>query len=271
MGSCALIRIITLIQVDTENSTKVSFTSSEEKVYSVKLIKYSRKSDYTLEKLKSSVVFTKLESLLDEIKLSFDVQPLHVGYIEPGHGIKGRQRWLKTDDDLTEMYSVFTKKKEVILWCQCVCERAIKKPQAKKRTRNESDCNEPASTSKKTTIMNKILEVEVILKELQKKHGSLLSVEQFNAWAHMIHTKKHASYDVPPDLPYFRKNRKKDVESSTSSCKSSVGVSPGKRVTLRSECISQLDKWHDLYEKQCITQKQYDQLRDSILKDVFNF
>lgn len=106
-----------------------------------------------------------------------------------------------------------------------------------------------------------------------------MSVEQFNAWAHMIHTKKHGTYDVPPDLPYFTKSKKKGhekkagpVETDTSQSRPvNVGVSPGKRVNLRSECISQLDKWHSLFEKQCITQEQYDQLRDAILKDVFNF
>lgn len=86
----------------------------------------------------------------------------------------------------------------------------------------------------------------------------------------MIHTKKHTSYDVPPDLPYFKK-RDSGAKANIPATIHDASTSPGKRVNLRSECISQLDKWHDLFEKQCITQEQYHQLHEAILKDVFNF
>ena len=228
-------------------------------------MKSSWKSDYTVERLKSSVVFATLDSLLGEIKTSLNVNPLHIGYIEPGHGLKGKQRWLISNSDLTEMYSIYERRREVILWCQCVCagttSQGATPNHVKKKRSRENDSVEPPSTSKKATIMNKIHEVEGILKELQRKHGALLTVEQFNAWAHMIHIKKHTSYDVPPDLPYFKKRSSgvkanKDPPTVPSTDAVSVGVSPGKRVNLRSECISQLDKWHDLFEKQCITQEQ---------------
>ena len=47
-------------------------------------------------------------------------------------------------------------------------------------------------------------------------------------------------------------------------------VSPSKHdcVYLRSECISQLDRWHSLLEKGCISQEQYDQFKVTILKDI---
>ena len=268
-----------LFQVDTENTTKVSFSTTTEKIYSVKVMKTSRKSDYTVQKLKSSVVFATLDALLDEIKTSLNICPLQIGYIEPGHGLKGKQRWLIDDGDLTDMYCIYERKREITLWCQCgsaagSSQSGTPKRVKKKRSR-EKDSDEPCSSSKKVSIMKKIKEVEEILKELQEKHGSsLLNVDQLNSWAHMIHTKKHTSYDVPPNLPYFKKamaSEPSTVRSTDGTPSVSVGVSPGKRVNLRSECISQLDKWHDLYEKQCITQEQYQQLRESILKDVFNF
>ena len=40
-----------------------------------------------------------------------------IGYIEPGHGQKGKLRTLCTDDDLSEMYVLHKRKREVLLWC----------------------------------------------------------------------------------------------------------------------------------------------------------
>ena len=39
------------------------------------------------------------------------------GYIEPGHGARGKQRWLTSADDLKDMYSTHQGKKEILLWC----------------------------------------------------------------------------------------------------------------------------------------------------------
>ena len=51
----------------------------------------------------------------------------------------------------------------------------------------------------------------------------------------------------------------------------SATISPGKRVNLRSECMDQLDKSLSLLRKGCITQEQYDKLKDEILKDMSKF
>ena len=116
---CRALMCQTFFQVDTENTTKVSFSTTTEKIYSVKVMKTSRKSDYTVQKLKSSVVFATLDALLDEIKTSLNICPLQIGYIEPGHGLKGKQRWLIDDGDLTDMYCIYERKREITLWCQC--------------------------------------------------------------------------------------------------------------------------------------------------------
>lgn len=39
------------------------------------------------------------------------------GYIEPGHGVKGKQRWLMNNEDVADMYTVHEGKKEILLWC----------------------------------------------------------------------------------------------------------------------------------------------------------
>ena len=77
----------------------------------------------------------------------------------------------------------------------------------------------------------------------------------------MVHLKKHASYDEPPDKPFFR------VKGSAKA----QGISPAKRITLRSECIDQLDKWHKLMEKGAISTDQYNDLQDTIMNDIKKF
>ena len=192
--------------------------------------------------------------------------------------MKGKQRWLTNDDDLIDMYSTYGKRIEVILWCRCVWDSgAEKRPAKKRRHESENASDEPTSTSKKAKIMKNISEVEIIMKDLQKKHQSSFTTEQFSTWAHMLHTGKHSSYDVPPQLPFFTGKVHKQVQNieggpspKADSPHKAVGVSPGKRVSLRTECISQLDKWHSLLQKKCITQVEYDELRTNILKDVLN-
>ena len=79
----------------------------------------------------------------------------------------------------------------------------------------------------------------------------------------MINTRKHESMDIPPDKPFFGKKRKSDITS--------IGVSPGERVSLRSECINQLDKWHQLRERGVISNEQYEDLQKTILTDIKQF
>ena len=51
---------------------------------------------------------------------SGDDEQFALGYIEPGHGAKGRQIVLDEDKDLTEMYRVHLKKKKIVLWMKKV-------------------------------------------------------------------------------------------------------------------------------------------------------
>ena len=80
-----------------------------------------------------------------------------------------------------------------------------------------------------------------------------------NCWAHMIQCKKHDSYDLPPKKKFFGKT------------KPDAGASPGKRSSLRSECISQLDKWHQLMERGVISSEEYEEMQVKILTDIKKF
>jgi hypothetical protein len=107
-------------------------------------------------------------------------------------------------------------------------------------------------------------EVEEIVKKLEEKHGAAYLVEKLNIWAHMLHIKKHDSYDQLPNVPYFttRDHNRSEVEVSYSTVppvSAPLPVSPGKSVT---ECIDQLRKWHSLLNEEIIT------LQETILKDM---
>ena len=92
----------------------------------------------------------------------------------------------------------------------------------------------------------------------------------------MLHLHKHDSYDTPPCVPYFKKASvhlnqapTAPTEAEVTSISTSSGViSPGKRVTMRTECIDQLKKWHDLLEEGAITRSEYDKVQEVILKDM---
>ena len=95
--------------------------------------------------------------------------------------------------------------------------------------------------------------------KLKEKHGDKYTPVQLNCWAHMIHTHKHDSMEEPPNKSFFGKKKPSNA-ASAGGC-----VSPGKRISLRSECINQLDKWHQLKERGVISNEEYEELHKTIL------
>ena len=89
--------------------------------YSVKLINRMRKSEYQVKKWRTNIKFkslTQLEAMLKDKFSEFKMgEGCHVGYIEPGHGWKGKQTLVTDEDDLKDMYRVYNSKNEVLIWC----------------------------------------------------------------------------------------------------------------------------------------------------------
>lgn len=79
-------------------------------------------------------------SLMDHLKFQVDT----LGYIEPGHGLRGKQQWLNRESDLDDMYECTKHRKEVTLWWYRPNESS--KPS---RERPYSEGNRPASKVKR--------------------------------------------------------------------------------------------------------------------------
>ena len=150
---------------------------------------------------------------------------------------------------------------DILLWCHTVSDDS-KCSQSRKR----SSFADGEPVSKRAACAQKLTEVEEIVTDLKAKHGSAYPVEKLNAWAHMIHMGKHSSHELPPDLPYFRGTKKASDEHKAMTDLPSM--SPGKRISLRTECMDQLKKWHSLLEMGAITASEYDEFQKKIVGDI---
>ena len=200
------------------------------------------------------------------------------GFIDPGHGLNGKKEWLYSDEDIKDMIRAH-KGRSVTLWCYN-CKKPVTRSRSPTPSRskqgdgsrsrsphrsNSSGKSKGGSSSSKSATggtkasryesqMQKIAAVDEIYRRLEEKYRGKYTPEQLRAWAHMIDLKKHSSYDEPPNKPFFVGKQKatKDSEVTSTPQKASVamnsgsmGVSPGKRVNLRSECIDQLQSVMD--------------------------
>lgn len=217
-------------------------------VYSLKVIP-KKKAEYSVIRLhgvtgqRTSVESLK-EAVLEVCKENVSLD--NFGFIEPGHGVKGKQRWLISNEDLKDMYAIHQGKKEILLWCYTA-------DQGLKRCAQTTDEPEP-KRSRYDRHLDKMTEIEEIEEKLREKHvDGPFSEEQLRSCAHLIQMKKHSSYDQPPAKPFW-KTRSNKVNVS-SPC-AQVSVSPSKRVNLRGQCVQQLLQFHELLEKGGIRKEQ---------------
>ena len=129
-----------------------------------------------------------------------------MGYIEPGHGKKGKQRELSDDEDLVQMYTLHKRKHDILLWCYGDVGEQASASTSKSRKRARSCERASLPPSKKDSITKTLSEVEAAVKLLKDMHGDTYPVEKLNAWAHLINIGKHDSYDEPPNYPFFKGN-----------------------------------------------------------------
>ena len=252
--------------------------------YSVKLINPVRKSDYRIEKWRTNIRFKSFEQMKSMLKDRFSelkkCQDCRVGYIEPGHGWKGKQRWITGEEDLKDMYRTYSSRREVLIWCFIQDEACT--VASNKRKQQCASAPDSKRTKCSTAIEKKMTEAKDIVRLLREKHGEQFSTEQFHAWSQLVQLGKHASHDKPPDYPFFRTSKKKSIHSAesspsatattpTKSTAPAVGMSPGRRVNLRTECLQQLKQLGELLENGSISPDQHLKLKEAIMSDIYKF
>ena len=202
-----------------------------------------------------------------------NLHDVEIGYIEPGHGIKGRKFWLHTDTDVKEMYAKHRGKKKINLWCYT---RSKEVAAPKKGIRSKSPVAAGGGRSSKySSHLENIEKVDEVYDQLREKHKGKFTAEQLRTWAHLVQMGKHSSLEDPPDKPFFR-GHKRSADSRPSAAggtpeskkRATTAISPCRKVNLRSELIEQLDKWHKLLDSGAINQQQYDELQQTILSDI---
>ena len=77
--------------------------------------------------------FTSIEDIKDQLNELLKCKVADIGFIEPGHGLKGKQQTLIDDDDIEEMYDMYKRKRcGITLWCYTSvdgdADRSSKKP-----------------------------------------------------------------------------------------------------------------------------------------------
>ena len=85
--------------------------------HTVKVMNGMKKSDNSLKILKQTSKFKKYDELKSSLEKEFSIQIETIGFIIPGHGWKGKQQLLETDADISEMYVLYKKRQEILLWC----------------------------------------------------------------------------------------------------------------------------------------------------------
>lgn len=232
--------------------------------YSTKVINPENKGGYVAEDWKAQK-FQDLEAMKGALASKFSQyipdDGFQFGYLSPGHGFKGKQFTLSSNDDLKTMYQEYNGRKSINLW--------LKPNFGKKRPtsclESDADTSMASQTKKKSRAesqLDKMDELQKIVAKLKERHKetkySSFTQAQFHCWASTIQLGKHHSYEDPPSKPFFG--------SKTSSAPS--GASPGKRIRMRSECIDQLTKWHKLLEAGVVSKNEYASLHGTIMCDI---
>lgn len=255
--------------IEDENSNESENKSTVRYILRVMIINPQMKKDYTMAKAdKFASEELSLCEMRELILSSFpdDIphpceDKLEFGYIEPGHGLKGKKEWILDEKDLKQFLEKYRSKKmkEFTVWCHS---QGTKDGKTSKKSKSSTDSSKrPSRYDAHTAKMSK---VDDLYKKIDEKHGAAFSPEQKRAWAHMMELGRHDSIDCPPKKRFF----KSQTASESIPNGQSLYSSPGRRVKVRSECIDQLQKWHSLFDSGAITKEQYDELQCKILSDI---
>jgi hypothetical protein len=162
---------------DNEDTSGVMFE------YSIKIVNPVWMSEFKNVRVCKWMCCQKLEELrgflgvkvppieIDGHKPNF--KTVDVGYIEPGHGMKGKKQWLLTDADVEEMYKKHFGKSSILLWAYA----CVHPTKTKHNRRVDSTYAEHKDS---------LDDANEKFEELRNKHGDKYTLEQLKMWAEYI-------------------------------------------------------------------------------------
>ena len=209
-----------------------------------------------------------------------------VGYIEG----RSTQQWIIAREDLDSMYESAAKEGEITLWCD---KKVVPQDQGS-RKRKSSDTDDCTPASKVTKDEERDQELLQIVDQLESKHADKYSIPQLRLWAKYLQSKRHDSYDEPPNIPLItgnpdsRKNTKRESVSDVlagaataivkalrvpkkespkrSSTQNGIAqsFSPNSHANLRRKHLEDLRTLHGLYEDGVLTDAEYKEQKQGI-------
>ena len=145
----------------------------------IMIINPSKKRDYVMVKADKlapeTIGFNEIKSIILNTFPKDIYKPtekkLEFGYIEPGHGLKGKKEWISDDEDVKEFLEKYRKKKtkEFTLWCYSQGPSQCKEKRGSKRSR--SPTSKPGSSRYEAHVVT-MTKVNEIFKEIHGKHGN---------------------------------------------------------------------------------------------------
>lgn len=220
-------------------------------------------------------------------------EDLVLGFISPGHGLRGKRIQLKRDTDLDGMYDMSTKAKlgkiAVFLWHRLpktassvkrmseshgdadVLASEFETSASSKSTNDKTSSGVGRRSKTSSSLMNAFQETTTIREDLEKRHGDRFTSLQYTSWAHMLHTKMHSSRDEPPRKRMFQ-HRACDKESraiaSNPAPKHDAVADVAARAAARDVLLKQLSTLAELTEKGILTEQACEEQSSVILRDM---
>lgn len=141
--------------------------------YSLKLINPSRKSDYKTVNIldcprECLATVTELREFMSSACDVEDIAKVDIGYVEPGHGSKGKKVWICSDDDVKAMYKAH-KGRLINLWCYT--EKQSCSSKGKKRSRSHNG-DKGTGSKYESHSAKKMAAVNVICDKLRENHSA---------------------------------------------------------------------------------------------------
>ena len=233
-----------------------------------------------------------LSTLSEHLPPISEIDSFEVGYME---GRRQTKRWIISEDDISEMYENAPNDDcEILLWCDGKDVSRIDR----KRKGSDISVDKTAPKRSSPTSSSHEQEVEALSQELNSIHGEKYTYAQYKLWARMILNQQHRDKETPPNIPMImgkpEKKAKKDFSESLADCAVAIvkalqppapttpatsagvhsvstppnGISPGKKVNLRSQYLSQLKTLQSLRDDGVLTQEEFIEEKAIVLKNL---